>query len=295
MTLTASQLEEIAAFCALTPSLEAAREGAVRAFFGEPDERPISYWPGVGNAASMERRFVAWFMFTPLPDGRRPVERAAEELYTGALRAEMLHAVQGARFVLAVVTAVKATSVILELENERFAVRSNLWAEAFVKDMAVVAHLVPAGQRVWLPGPGWFEWPARIGPGIRRELRQYQLDPIQVERFLQGHLESEQRAAPAIPKDATLEQAVARVTEAATRQGRAQLVLSVEEWRALVWKYLRKADAAGFAREVMKRAEPTDSVDELNRCLALAMNVWNATPQPDRGGKAANELSSGTG
>ncbi len=69
------------------------------------------------------------------------------------------------------------------------------------------------------------------------------------------------------------------------------MVLSVEEWRALVWKYLRKADAAGFAREVMKRAEPTDNIKELNRCLALAMNVWNATPQPDRGGKTAYELS----
>jgi hypothetical protein len=37
------------------------------------------------------------------------------------------------------------------------------------------------------------------------------------------------------------------------------------------------------------KGEPAD-VDELQGWLDLAMNIWNNTPQPDRGGKSATEL-----
>jgi hypothetical protein len=31
-------------------------------------------------------------------------------------------------------------------------------------------------------------------------------------------------------------------------------------------------------------------VEEINKWLGLAMNIWNNTPQPDRGGKSAFEM-----
>jgi len=37
------------------------------------------------------------------------------------------------------------------------------------------------------------------------------------------------------------------------------------------------------------KGEPED-VSELQAWLDLAMNIWNNTPQPDRGGKSAVEL-----
>jgi len=43
---------------------------------------------------------------------------------------------------------------------------------------------------------------------------------------------------------------------------------------------------------VTKRVGDVPSLDELNRWMALAMNIWNTTPQPDRGGRTAQELSS---
>jgi len=33
------------------------------------------------------------------------------------------------------------------------------------------------------------------------------------------------------------------------------------------------------------------SLDDLNRWLALAMNIWNSTPQPDCGGRTVYELT----
>ena len=45
-----------------------------------------------------------------------------------------------------------------------------------------------------------------------------------------------------------------------------------------------------FNKDVVKWVGEVTSLDDLNRWLGLAMNIWNATPQPDRGGKAAYEL-----
>lgn len=33
-----------------------------------------------------------------------------------------------------------------------------------------------------------------------------------------------------------------------------------------------------------------NSIDELNKWLGLAMNIWNNTPQPDRSGKSPFEI-----
>ena len=45
-----------------------------------------------------------------------------------------------------------------------------------------------------------------------------------------------------------------------------------------------------FSKDVMKLVGKVSSVEEANLWLGLAMNIWNNTPQPDRGGKTASEL-----
>jgi hypothetical protein len=40
----------------------------------------------------------------------------------------------------------------------------------------------------------------------------------------------------------------------------------------------------------MKLAGKVSSIDEANQWLGLATNIWNNTPQPDRGGRTAPEM-----
>jgi len=46
-----------------------------------------------------------------------------------------------------------------------------------------------------------------------------------------------------------------------------------------------------FSKDVVKWVGEVPSLDDMNRWLALAMNIWNSTPQPDRGGRTAYEVS----
>ena len=81
------------------------------------------------------------------------------------------------------------------------------------------------------------------------------------------------------------------MTEAAQRAGRQGLVMSTREWKALVCAHLQDVSTGAFAQDVMARiGEPAD-VDELQGWLDLAVNIWNNTPQPDRDGKSAIEMS----
>jgi hypothetical protein len=293
VAFTASQLEEIAAWCASSRDLAAERKEAQRQFFGEDDEQPAAYWPGAGDSASRQRRFQGWFMFdVRLADGRQPAEVAAASLYRGTELAEARGAVCRTRFVVAIVGSTDGRrSMFLELEDEHFEVRSTTLAQLMARGRALVAHLVPVRQRFWLPGPGWLEWPVGLGPNMRRELKTFQPDPIQVERLLQGRAASaEDQPTPDQPEDATLDAAVARMTAAAQAAGRHGLELSIEEWRAMVLRHMSGTDPNAYFEEVIGRIGAAGSTEDLNRLLGLANNIWNTTPQPDRGGKTANEL-----
>jgi len=227
-----------------------------------------------------------------LPDGQHPASLAAHELLQGEERATALRAIAGARFVFAVVASIMpGRGAILELEEERFEVRSRTWAQLMRRDALVQAHLVPVRPGVWLPGPGWLEWPAVVGPNMRRELRRYQNDPIEVERALQGRSRSEETAVER-PTDATLSEAVARMTAAAAEANRPGLVRSEAEWEQLVLRHLHASDITAFARDVVALVGDINDVHELNQWMALAQNIWNATPEPDRGGRSAYELAS---
>ncbi len=287
------RLEEVAGWCLHSPALTRLRRRARREFFGAADDRHIEYWAGTGDQNARQRRFVGWLMFAfRLPDGRRPAELAAEALYSSAEVAEVLDAVRRARYVLAIVRDTDGRqSTTLELEHERLKVHSSVWAQSLAVGAAVAAHLVPVGERAWVPGPGWLEWPVSIGPNMRRQLKQFQPDAIQVERLLQRNSRDEpEPASQDQPRDATLDAAVARMTAGAVAEGRSELVLGTDDWRNLVLQHMAGTDPYAFAREIVLRAGAVGNVDELNRWLALANNIWNATPQPDRGGKSANEL-----
>ncbi|HVB63802.1 MAG TPA: hypothetical protein VNE17_03655 [Nitrolancea sp.] len=95
---------------------------------------------------------------------------------------------------------------------------------------------------------------------------------------------------PFIPPVQTLAQAVAAMTAAARREGRARLILSEDEWIALVLRHMYGPDPRSFTQEIIDRVGQAANITALNRWLMLATGIWNATPQPDRDGKSANEL-----
>jgi hypothetical protein len=295
MAFTASQLEEISAWCADNRDLAADRGLARKQFFGEQDDRTVSYWEGAGDPTSRQRRFLGWFMFDfRLSDDRQPAQVAVEALYGGADLVEARDAVRRTRFVMAIVRSSDGKrSNFLELEDERFEVHNAQWAQMLSRGSTVVAHLVPVRNRYWLAGPGWLEWPIGIGPNMRHQLKKFQPDPVQIERLMQGRVSdgAREQRSEVPPQDATLEAAVARLTTAATEAGRPELVLSVEEWRALVLRHMGDTDPNAYFSEIIGRMGSAASIEDLNLWLGLVNNIWNATPQPDRGGKTAAELS----
>lgn len=291
MAFNQEMVEQMGAWCLDSPELASERKKAWRLFFGEDDPRPVKYWTNADDPVSRERRFLGWFMFDyRLPSGERPAEIAARRLYDGDTRAEALGAVTGARYVFAVAKGGDRRRVYLDVEDESFEVRSPMWVGKLRPHQVVVAYLVPVRQGYWLPGPGWLVWPVSIGPGMRANLKAYQTDAVSMERGLQGRLDREERPEPPMPRDDTLEAAVARMSGWAREKGRPELVMSVEEWQTLVQKYIVKLDTVGLFQHVIGKLGGARSEEELQEVLALANNIWNNTPQPDRGGLSPNQL-----
>ena len=294
MSLTISMVEELVAWCAGSEALSDVRSKARSDFFGYDQPGTVKYMPGAGDVNARERRFLGWFCFSfRLPDGKRPAEMAAAALLTGPSLTSALKSIQDARYVTAVTTMVRpGKGVYLELQDEEFEINSRMLSQALHRDDVLCAHILPVGRGRWLVCPGWLVWPTRFGTGIRSRLKKFQLDPIQVERFLQRRTRA-QEGTPKIeyPRDNTLEEAVARMTEAARSEGKDKLVKPIEDWRKLVLSYMKAKDNISFSKDVVKWVGEVASLDDLNRWLSLAMNIWNATPQPDRGGKTAYELS----
>jgi len=292
-----SMLEEIVDWCRDNPELEATRREARSHFFADEDERPVEYWPGTGEITSKERRFLGYFLFNwEIPSGEKPAEIAVERLYAGELRAEALSAVRGARFVFAYATGIVGRSVYLELENERFEVRSAQWAASLHRDLVAVAHLVPVRHGYWLPGPGWAELPFTLGPGMRANLAEMQMDSITFERMLQGRSRRpDEPPGPEQPRDEDLDTAVARMTNWAEQRGLSSLVMPAADWEALVVKHISGATISAFFEDILARLpEPSDEDGvEVSELPGLLTNIWNNTPQPDRGGRTANQMAHG--
>jgi len=294
MPLTDSMIEQLTEWCARSESLADIRSRARSDYFGYDEAGTVKYMSGAEEINSRERRFLGWFGFGfRLPDGKYPAELAASAFLSGAGLTPALKSIQDARYVMALVTMVNpGKGVYLELEDEEFEVDSRILSQVLNKGDALCAHVIPVGRGRWLVSPGWLVWPMRFGPGIRSRLKRFQLDPIKLERFLQQRMVSDKdRPKPEYPRDRALDEAVARMTAAARGEGRDRLVRSVEEWKTLVLACMKVNDFNRFSKDVVKRVGEVPSLDDMNKWLALAMNIWNSMPQPDRGGRTAYELS----
>ena len=63
------------------------------------------------------------------------------------------------------------------------------------------------------------------------------------------------------------------------------------QWKKLVLTHMKSIQINDFSKEIIDRVGKVGSVDEINKWLGLAMNIWNNTPQPDRGGKSPFEIN----
>ena len=298
MALSHALLETITEWCGNTPTLAEPRAAARRLFFGEHDPRPVKYWGGADEFVGRERRFLGWFAFSRrLPDGERPSVVAARRLFRGRELEQAVAALENVRFVTANVDRLRVGDGFeLELETERFPVRFKQVSYRLKRDDPLVCHLVPARMGYWLLTPGWVVMPFTYGPGMREHLRDFQMDPIQLERFLQGRVDrpADEQERPPAPRDTSLSRAVARMTREARRAGRPDLVLSTREWTALIQPLIPGGDTETLGREIVARGRP-EGIEDANKWLQLAMNIWNNTPQPDRGGKSAEQLAQESG
>lgn len=294
MPLTASSVGQLAEWCAGSDVLASIRTRARNDYFGYDEPGDIKYLPGAEDVNSRERRFRGWFAFSfKLPDGRHPAELAAAAQLNGDDVAAAVKSVQGSRYVLAmVVVANPGVGMVLRLEDEEFEIPGRQLSRVFQKGDSICAHIIPVGRGRWLPGPGWLQWPMLLMAGMQAHLKRFQPSPVDVERLLQQRRTEPPAGSRQVeyPRDATLDAAVARMTEAARSKGRKGLIMSPEEWRKLVLSYMMTGKVAEFSKETVNRAGEVESVEDINTWLALAMNIWNATPQPDRGGKSAYEI-----
>ena len=87
-----------------------------------------------------------------------------------------------------------------------------------------------------------------------------------------------------------LDEAVAKMTEKAQEAGMLGLIKSPEEWERLVVSYHNNPKATAFYEEIHKHLSRVTSLEELNDWVQLATNIWNNTPQPDRGGLTPNQM-----
>jgi hypothetical protein len=294
MALNATLVEQLAAWCATSDELADVRSKSRSDFFGYDEPGEIKYLPGAGEVNSRERRFIGWFGFNfRLPDGGHPAEMAATNLLDETRLSSALKSIQDARYIMALTTMViPGKGVYLELEDEEFEIDSRVLSRELSKGDTLCAHVLPAGRGRWVVCPGWLVWPTRLGPNMRANLRNIQPDPVLLERFLQRRASAgDKRSRVDYPRDNTLEEAVARMTEAAQAAGKPKLVRSVPAWKRSVLACMKSGDMTKFSEGVIKRLGGVPSPDDLNRWLALAMNIWNTTPQPDRGGRTAQELS----
>jgi len=294
MVLNANMVEQLAEWCLGDDALADVRAMARRDFFGYDEPGEARYMEGAGDVTSRERRFLGWFALTfKLSDGRSPTEVAAAAILSGSELTSAINSIKGSRYVLSMVAMVNpGRGLILRLGDEEFTVNNPQLSRLLNRDDALCAHIVPAGRHGWLVGPGWLQWPMRIMPSMQAMLKKFQLSPIDLERLLQQRKDlSEDRPKVELPRDSCLKAAVARMTKAAKEEGHQNLIVTPAQWKKLVLSHMKSSQITDFSKEIVNRVGKVNSVEEINKWLGLAMNIWNNTPQPDRGGKSPFEIS----
>ena len=75
------------------------------------------------------------------------------------------------------------------------------------------------------------------------------------------------------------------MTKEAKADDRTNLVMTPAQWKKLVLTYKKSAQFNDFSKEIVNRVGEVNSKEEINKWQGLATNIWNNTPQHDRGGK----------
>lgn len=108
--------------------------------------------------------------------------------------------------------------------------------------------------------------------------------------LLQGRHSPDETPRPELPRDDSLEAAVERMTIWAETYGHRALVKPAVEWEALVTKHFDNPATTEFYANLFGQVNEFGSEEELKELAGLGMNIWNNTPQPDRGGLTANQI-----
>ena len=293
MALTNNKIEQLCQWCMQSDTLADIRVVARREFFGDDEPGEVRYIEGAGDITSRQRRFMGWFCLTfKMEDDRHPAELAAEYMLEGAVLDAAVNAIRNTRFVLAVVAMVlPGKGLIIKLEDEEFSLDNRQLSRLFEREDALCAHVIPVGRHGWLVGPGWLEWLTRLGPGMQASLKKFQLNPVELERFLQQRKDPlKDQLKTELPRDSSLNAAVARMTEEAKANSCKDLIMTPAQWKKLVVPYITSSQVNEFIKEIIKRVGVIESVEAANKWIGLAMNIWNNTPQPDRGGKSPFEI-----
>ena len=291
MAISEGTIEDLTAWCWQADELAEERALAWARFFGDDDPRPIEYWPGTGDENSRERRFLGYFLFHwVMPSGARPVEVAARARFESSFLDEVLTAVAEARYVLAAARSIVARSVYLQVESETWEVRSLSWSRLLRTGTIVTGPLVPTRHRYWVHGPGWVALPIGMTERAGETMTSANYDPVAVERMLQSRGDAADAPAPA-PEDSTLRAAVERMTRWAEDHGYLSLVRSQTSWRNHVRKHIPNLEPMAFYQEVLSRVHDLPSVEVANEIVGLATNIWNNTPNPDRGFVSPRQLA----
>jgi hypothetical protein len=292
MAINANTVEALAQLCLISEAFSDIHSKARSEFFGYDEPGNIEYLEGTGDSVNRERRFMGWFSFYyKLPDGRRPAELVAASLLKGSDLEPALKAIQGTRYVQVIVKKVIPGYLLdLELEDEIFEVNNKYLSHQFHEGDTLTAFLLPAGRNGWIIGPGWVVLSIRIGPGMRKKLKSFQPAPIEMERLLQQRVKNDEKPHTEIPRDQTLRKAVNRMNKSAREAGKQNLARSTAEWKKLVISCMSTGNFNKFARAVYKWTGKCASLEEINKWIGLATNIWNNIPQPDRGNLSANQL-----
>ncbi|MBC8511925.1 MAG: hypothetical protein H8D32_02975, partial [Dehalococcoidia bacterium] len=254
MTLNANLIEQLAQWCLKSDTLTDVRATARRDFFGYDEPGEAHYMEGAGDVTSRERRFLGWFALTyKLPDGRCPAELAAAAILSGNELTSAIDSIRGSRYVLATVTmANPGRGLILKLVDEEFTVENRKLSRLFNRDEAICTHILPVGRRGWLVGPGWLSWPIRIMAGMQAMLKEFQPNPIEIERLLQQRKDpSEDQPKEELPRDSSLKAAVTRMTKAAKAEGRQNLIMTLTQWKKVVLSHMKSSQINDFSKEIV--------------------------------------------
>jgi hypothetical protein len=118
---------------------------------------------------------------------------------------------------------------------------------------------------------------------VVRPVNSQDLFELRVKQILCKPAENHPKAE--VPRDFSLQAAVARMTKEAKADDRTNLVMTPAQWKKLVLSHKKSSQFNDFSKEIVNRVGEVNSKEEINKWQGLATNIWNNTPQHDRGGK----------